>query len=83
MDQDRALAAPLDMIMLARHDDDRLVAEARAGAQLGFDIGPDSAADGRLEGADVDDPHRPASSRESAPTSSEAFLMRMRPRPAA
>ena len=34
------------------------MAEPRRGAQFGLDIGANSAAGGRIKGADVDDPHR-------------------------
>src|SRR4029078_10040429 len=75
VDEDRARAAPLDVVAFARDDDDHLVAKPGACAQLRVDIGPNAPAQWRVEGADVDDPHRSAWSRETDPTSSEAFLM--------
>src|SRR4029078_10678337 len=78
LDEHRPWTAALDALALTRDDDHRCVAEAGAGAKLGFDIGPYAAALRGVKSADVDDPHRPASSRESGPTSSEAFLMRKR-----
>src|SRR4029078_11646871 len=79
----RPWTAALDAIALTGDDDDRFVAEAGAGTKLGFHIGPYAAALRGVKSADVNNPHRPASSRESGPTSSEAFLMRKRCRLAA
>jgi len=55
--EESAGAAPDHLVMCARRDDDDLVPEARRGAQLGFDIGADPAAEGAVKGANVEDPH--------------------------
>ena len=44
VDEAGSRAAALDMIAVARNDDDGLVTEPRAGAEFGFDIGPDATA---------------------------------------
>ena len=65
-DQESARAAPRHFMAFAGRDDDHLVAEAGGSAKLRPGISPNPASEGRVEGANIDDPHRRERSRSEA-----------------